>query len=74
MIGYRTLKEKNDYQIVEPLSRIGGDGYGFVMVCKKDKVLRFYKAGNREVYDYFDYISLSKWDKLKYWLNYKRKK
>lgn len=73
MMRYGILKEKNDYQIVEPLGRTGED-FGFVMVCKKDKVLRFYKAGNREVYDYFDYISLSKWDKLKYWLNYKRKK
>lgn len=70
---YGILKEKNDYNIVEPLSDIG-DGYGFVMVCKKDKVLRFYKSGCGEVYDYFDYASLNKWDKLKYWLNYKRKK
>ena len=73
MMRYKTLKEKNNYQIVEPLQRLG-DGFGFVMVCKKDRVLRFYKAGCREAYDYFDYISLSKWDKLKYWLNYERKK
>lgn len=39
----------------------------------KREVLKFFDARKwKEAGEYFDYVSLSKFGKLKYWLHYKR--
>lgn len=69
----KILKYNKKYELIEPLNNFS-DGYGYMMIVdNKGRVIRFYRSGaRREAEKYFDYISLSKFEKLKYWLNYKR--
>ena len=72
MYGIRA--DKNGYTIREPKDDISRRSYGFVMVCNpKGEVLKFFSESHiHEARKYFDYVSLTRYEKLKYWLNYKR--
>lgn len=73
MVSFRILKSKNKYEIIEPIDDLRRS-FGFNMVVNpKGEVLKFFKIGSVEAFEYLDYVSLSRWDKLKYWLNYKRR-
>lgn len=70
---WKCWRRNNDYEIIEPLT----DSYnelGYVMVCNpKGEVLKFFdKTYLKNADKYMDYVSLSKWEKVKYWLNHKR--
>ena len=75
MTSFRIKASNNGYQLVEPLNDIQRS-YGYLMVLNtQKKVLRFYPVGfdaEKNAREYLKYISLSKWDKLKYWISYKR--
>ena len=73
MTHIRIKKSNEKYEIIEPLNNFS-ESYGYMMIVdNKGKVIRFYRSGaRREAEKYFDYISLSRLGKLKYWLNYKR--
>lgn len=73
MTHVKMKKYNEEYELIEPLNNFS-DSYGYMMIVdKKGKVIRFYRVGaEEEAIKYFDYISLSRFGKLKYWLNYKR--
>lgn len=72
MVSFKILKSKNKYEIIEPIDDLGRS-FGYSMVVNpKGEVLKFFKIGSEEAFKYLDYVSLNKWDKVKYWLNYKR--
>ena len=77
MVSFKILGSENGYSVVEPKNTLD-KSLGFLMVVNPhNKVLRFYRVssdGGKEAIDYMKYCSLSRWDKLKYWLNYKRRK
>ena len=71
----KIIKYKNGYSVVQPLDDIRRESVGFVMVVNPNgEILKFFESDvmNRKAQEYLDYVSLSKWDKLKYWWNYKR--
>lgn len=70
---WKCWRRNNDYELIEPLNDLG-KGFGFIMVCNpKGEVLKFFAEKHIiQAYSYMDYVSLSKWEKVKYWLNHKR--
>lgn len=73
MTHVRIIRYNKKYEVLEPISDFN-KSFGYVMVCNsKGEVLKFFRKGaTTEAIKYFDYISLSRLGKLKYWLNYKR--
>ncbi len=73
MSHVRVIKYDKNYAVIEPLTGINSS-LGYVMIVNsKGEVLKFFRKGaTTEAIKYFDYISLSRFEKLKYWLNYKR--
>lgn len=69
-------KHYNDgYGVYEPLNDLN-KSMGYLMVCTPSrKILRFYRLDAvNEAIEYCDYKALSRYEKLKYWLRYKRDK
>ena len=75
MTSFKYRKSNNGYSILQPQDSLGYNPMGFVMICNpKGEVLKFFSVNKYdEAVKYFDYISLSKWEKLKYWIHYKRR-
>ena len=73
MTSNRIIKYNKKYELIEPLDNFS-HSYGYCMIVNyKGEVLKFYRIGAvHNAIKYFDYISLSLWGKLKYWLHYKR--
>lgn len=69
----RIIKCNKKYELIQPLTNFN-ESFGYLMIVnKKGEVLKFFDSGNlKEAREYFDYVSLSKFGKLKYWLHYKR--
>lgn len=69
----RIIKYNEKYELIEPLDNFS-HSFGYMMIInKKGEVLKFFDSRNwKEAREYFDYISLSWYGKLKYWLHYKR--
>lgn len=74
MMGTRMIKYNEKYELIEPLNK-WSESYGYMMIVNsKGEVLKFFDARKwKEAGEYFDYVSLSKFEKLKYWLHYKRR-
>ena len=68
MGSVRVLGRKNDWELLEPLNRLD-DSFGYYMIVNpKGQVVKFYPLGNsHEARKYFEYKSLTKWEKFKYW-------
>lgn len=75
MSNVRLIKYNEKYNFIEPLNKFS-ESFGYCMVVNhKGEVLKFFESsyeGRRNGIKYFDYISLSLWEKLNYWLHYKR--
>ena len=73
MSHVKIIRNNKNYAVIEPLNNINSC-LGYVMVVNsKGEVLKFFRKGaTTEAIKYFDYISLSRFEKLKYWLNYKK--
>lgn len=73
MSHVKIIKSNENYKIIEPLGSLS-DSFGYMMVVdNKGRVLKFFRSGAvEEAVKYFDYISLSRIGKVKYWLDYKR--
>lgn len=75
MSAKRIIKHNKKYELIEPLNKFS-ESFGYCMIVDhKGEVLKFFESGidgKRNGIKYFDYISLSLWGKLKYWLHYKR--
>ena len=75
MVSYRIKASKNGYSLVEPLNDFH-KSLGFLMVTNPNKeVLKFFTVdgnGLENARKYFDYISLTRYEKLKYWIHHKR--
>lgn len=73
MTSFKILHSKNGYSVVQPSNNFH-ESYGFIMVVAPNReVLKFFRSDARQnAVDYCDYISLSRYEKLKYWWNYKR--
>ena len=69
----KTIRYNGKYSVIEPLDTFS-NSFGYVMVVdEKGKVLKFFRTkAKEEAIKYFEYVSLSKWEKIKYWLNHKR--
>lgn len=69
----RIIKSNEKYELIEPLNK-WSESYGYMMIVnKKGEVLKFFDSRKwKEAIEYFDYVSLSKFGKLKYWLHYRR--
>lgn len=73
MTHCRMIKYNKKYELIEPLNDFSNSLGYLMLVNNKGKVKRFYRIGAKnEAIKYFNYISLSRLEKLKYWLNYKR--
>ncbi len=75
MSATRIIKSNKKYELIEPLDDFLHT-WGYVMIVNSNgEVLKFFEngyEGRRNAIKYFDYISLSLYGKLKYWLSYKR--
>ena len=75
MTSARIIKHNEKYELIEPLNNFS-HSLGYMMIVNsKGEVLKFFESGydgKRNSIKYFDYISLSLFGKLKYWLHYKR--
>ena len=73
MCATRIIRYNEKYELIEPLNK-WSESYGYMMIVnQKGEVLKFFDARKwKESIEYFDYISLSLYGKLKYWLHYKR--
>ena len=61
----------NGYSMREPLNDFHRS-MGYICVINPGgEILKFY-MDESDARKYFNYVSLTKWEKLKYWLNYKR--
>ncbi len=70
---WKCWRMNNGYELIEPQADWCRE-LGFVMVCNpKGEILKFFDNSHLEnANKYMDYVSLSKWEKMKYWLNHKR--
>ena len=75
MTSFRIKSTKNGFELVEPLDDLQRS-HGYLMVVNPHgEVLKFFRVGSskeRNAREYLEYVSLSRWEKIKYWLNYKR--
>lgn len=69
----KTIRYNGKYSVIEPLDTFS-NSFGYVMVVdEKGKVLKFFRTkATEEAIKYYEYVSLSKYGKIKYWLNHKR--
>lgn len=75
MTSFKILAEKNRYALVEPIDDIRRS-MGYIMILNPNKeVLKFFSNtsyGVENGREYLEYVSLSKLEKIKYWLDYKK--
>ena len=74
MTSFRIKSTKNGFKLVEPIDNLQRS-HGYLMVLNPHgEVLKFFNVGlsERNAREYLEYVSLSRWEKIKYWLNYKR--
>lgn len=71
----RVIRSNDKYKLIEPLNTLS-DSFGYLMVVnRKGEVVKFFQADlntRNKAIKYVDYLGLSRWEKIKYWLNYKR--
>ena len=74
MTSFKILATNNGYDLVKPIDDFRR-GFGFVMIVSPQKeVLKFFRDDgvNKNAIKYLEYVSMTRYEKLKYWLNYKR--
>lgn len=73
MTSFKILQTNNGYTLVEPLDNIH-KSMGYLMVLNPHKeVLKFFSITGREsARAYLEYVSLTRYEKIKYWIHYKK--
>ena len=72
MVSFRIIASKNHFDLLEPRNDFDRSLGYYMVVNPEGEVLKFFKVGSRKAHEYLDYVSLSRWEKVKYWWNYKR--